>query len=117
MILTDAERRSDVSALEPKEPPMHFAVIRRDKPNSFALRLSERPRHLEYLTMILNKIVYGGALLDGDGKQYGSMLIIDATDQAAAESFAVADPYVDAGLFSSTSVQPFRLIFRDGTWL
>lgn len=96
---------------------MNFVVIRRDKPNSLALRMSERPKHLEYLKMVLDKIVYGGALLDADGRQIGSMLIIDAPNQVAAEAFAAADPFVDVGLFESTSVQPFRPVFEDGAWL
>ena len=96
---------------------MHFVVIRRDKPNSLRLRLSERPRHLEYLNTVLNKIVYGGALLDGDGKQIGSILIIDVADQQAAHVFAETDPFVGVGLFASTSVEPFRPVFQDGDWL
>ncbi|MEA2788133.1 MAG: hypothetical protein QOG73_539, partial [Acetobacteraceae bacterium] len=34
---------------------MLFAVIRHDKPNSLSLRLSERPKHLEYLKTVLDK--------------------------------------------------------------
>lgn len=96
---------------------MLFAVIRHDRPNSLALRLSERPRHLEYLQTVLGNIVYGGALLDDEGKQIGSMLIIDVADQEAAAAFAIADPFVDADLFASTSVRPFRPVFKDGAWL
>jgi uncharacterized protein YciI len=96
---------------------MLFAVIRHDRPNSLALRLSERPRHLEYLKTVLGSIVYGGALLDDEGKQIGSMLIIDVADQEAADAFATADPYVEADLFASTSVRPFRPVFKDGAWL
>jgi uncharacterized protein YciI len=96
---------------------MLFAVTRHDKPNSLDLRLSERPRHLEYLETILDKIMYGGALLDDAGKQIGSILIIDVADAAAADAFAIADPYVDAGLFATTSIRRFRLVFRDGAWL
>jgi uncharacterized protein YciI len=29
--------------------------------------------------------------------------------QAAAEAFAAADPYAKAGLFSSVSIQPWRI--------
>jgi uncharacterized protein YciI len=96
---------------------MLFAVIRHDKPNSLELRLSERPRHLLYLETVLGKIMYGGAILYDAGKQVGSMLIIDVADKAAADAFAIADPYVDAGLFATTSVQQFRAVFKDGAWL
>jgi uncharacterized protein YciI len=96
---------------------MLFAVIRHDHPDSLALRMSVRPKHLEYLQKVLHKIMYGGALLDGQGKQIGSMLIIDATDQADADAFADADPFVEANLFASSSVEPFRSVFRDGAWI
>jgi uncharacterized protein YciI len=96
---------------------MIFAVIRHDKPNSLALRQSERPEHLKYLATVLEKIVYGGALLNDRGEQDGSILIIDVADRMAAEAFAVADPYVDAGLFSVTLVEQFRPVFKNGAWL
>jgi uncharacterized protein len=96
---------------------MLFAVIRHDRPNSLALRLSERPRHLEYLKTVLDEIMYGGALLDDDGKQIGSVLIIDVADKAAADAFAIADPYVEADLFATTSIRQFRRVFKDGAWI
>jgi uncharacterized protein YciI len=96
---------------------MLFAVIRHDKPNSLALRMAERPKHLVYLETVLEKIMYGGALLDEEGKQNGSILIIDVADMEAAEAFAVADPFVDAGLFAQTIIQQFRHVFKDGGWL
>jgi uncharacterized protein len=96
---------------------MLFAVIRHDRPNSLSLRLSARPKHLEYLKTVLDRIVYGGALLDGDANQIGSTLIIDVAGQADADAFANNDPFVEAGLFAETSVHPFRLVFKDGTWL
>jgi uncharacterized protein len=91
-----------------------FAVIRHDRPNSLALRLSERPRHLKYLEKVQHRIVYGGALLDGNGKQIGSVLVIHAKDHADALAFADADPYVAADLFASTIVQAFQPVFKDG---
>jgi uncharacterized protein len=96
---------------------MLFAVIRQDKPNSLSIRLSERPKHLEYLKTVLDKIRYGGALIDDKGKQIGSMLIIDVASKAEANAFTDADPFVDVDLFASTSVQQFRPVFKDGTWI
>lgn len=96
---------------------MIFSVIRHDKPNSLSLRKSARPGHLKYLETVLDKIMYGGALLNDLGEQDGSILIIDVADRAAADAFAVADPYVDAGLFATTLVERFRPVFKDGAWL
>lgn len=96
---------------------MLFAVTRHDKPDSLGMRLSERPKHLDYLEGVIDKIMNGGALLDDQGKQVGSILIIDVEDEAAASQFAAADPYVEVGLFSSTSIQRFRPVFKEGAWL
>jgi uncharacterized protein len=93
---------------------MLFSVIRHDKPNSVGLRQSERPTHLKYLERVTHCIMSGGALLDDQDQQIGSVLIIDVPDRAAAEQFAATDPYVAAGLFASTHVAPFRLVFKDG---
>jgi uncharacterized protein YciI len=96
---------------------MLYAIVRLDKPNSLGLRMSERPKHLEYLKSVLEKIVYGGPLLDDGGMQIGSMLIIDVVDQAEADSFANNDPFVDVGLFAQTLVHAFRPLFKEGAWL
>ncbi len=56
----------------------------------------------------------GGALLDDNGQQNGSILIIDVADRAAAEDFAARDPLVEAGLFASTYIGAFRPVFLDG---
>ena len=93
---------------------MLFTVIRHDRPNSVGLRQSERPRHLIYLERVTACITSGGALLDDKGQQIGSILIIDVADRAAAEEFAATDPYVEAGLFASTHIAPFRPVFKDG---
>ena len=93
---------------------MLFTVIRHDKPNSVGLRQSERPKHLVYLERVTPCIMAGGALLDDKGQQVCSILIIDVADKAAAEHFAATDPYVEAGLFASTYVAPFRPVFKDG---
>ena len=93
---------------------MIFSVIRHDKPNSFGLRQSVRPKHLVYLEGVMSCIKSGGALLDGNGQQDGSILIIDVADRTAAEDFAASDPFVEAGLFASTHISAFQPVFLDG---
>ena len=93
---------------------MLFTVTRHDKPNSVGLRQSERPKHLIYLERVTPCITSGGALMDDEGQQIGSILIIDVEDRAAAEQFAATDLYVEAGLFANTYIAPFRPVFKDG---
>jgi uncharacterized protein YciI len=93
---------------------MLFAVIRHDKPGCFVLRQSARPKHLEYLKAVISLIKSGGAILDEENIQVGSILFIDVTDLSAAAAFAAADPFVEVGLFASTFIVPFRMVFADG---
>jgi uncharacterized protein len=93
---------------------MLFAVIRNDKPGCVGLRQAARPKHLEYLKGCISSIKWGGAIMNDDGSQVGSVLFIEAADQAAAEVLAAADPFVEAGLFASTQIVPFRPVFADG---
>jgi uncharacterized protein YciI len=93
---------------------MLFTLINTDRPASLELRMATRPAHLEFLADHAGSIVSGGALLDAEGKPSGSMLVIDVADRHAAEAFAAADPYAQAGLFEATVVRPFRLVYKDG---
>ncbi|MDB5369685.1 MAG: hypothetical protein JWP20_1243 [Roseomonas sp.] len=93
---------------------MLFAIVCQDKPASLELRLATRPAHIEYLDTQVEAITQGGPVLDADGKPCGSVLLVEAADQAAAEAFAAADPYARAGLFASVTVRPFRTVFKDG---
>ncbi len=93
---------------------MLFAIICTDRPASLDLRLATRPAHLAYLTTYADRIVQGGPLLDTDGRPCGTLLVIDVEDRAAAEGFAMTDPYAKAGLFESTMIRAYRTVLRDG---
>jgi uncharacterized protein YciI len=56
-------------------------------------------------------------MLDQAGQPIGSLIVIEAEDQAAADAIAAEDPYVKAGLFQSVSVRPYRLVYRAGARL
>jgi uncharacterized protein len=93
---------------------MLFAIVCTDRPASLDLRLATRPAHLAYLTTYADRIVQGGPLLDTDGRPCGTLLVIDVEDRAAAEGFAMTDPYAKAGLFESTVIRAYRTVLRDG---
>lgn len=91
---------------------MLFVIHAIDKPASLELRLKVRPTHLEYLTAAGAQVVAAGPTLTDDGQgMTGSVLIVEAADKAAAETFARNDPYAKAGLFHSTTVMPWRKVF------
>ncbi|WP_284946221.1 YciI family protein [Acidisoma cladoniae] len=93
---------------------MNFTITNMDKPDSFALRAATREMHLGYLDSIVGVIVAGGAFLNAEGKPIGSLLIVEAPDQEAAQALAAEDPYARAGLFATMTVSPYRLVYKDG---
>ena len=88
-----------------------FAVQCRDKADSLALRLENRPAHLAYLEQYADKLVLAGPLLTDDHQTpIGSLLILDFDDRAALDAFLAIEPYVVAGLFERVDILPFRKV-------
>jgi len=88
---------------------MLFALICTDKPDSTALRMEVRPRHLAYIQSRMSEVKIAGPFVSEDGQTMkGSMLILDLPDMASARAFADADPYAQAGLFSNVDIRPWK---------
>jgi uncharacterized protein YciI len=77
-----------------------------DKPDSLALRLATRPAHIAYLKAA-PELKLAGPYLNAAGEPNGTLVVIEAADEAAARAFAAADPYAQAGLFASAEVRAF----------
>jgi uncharacterized protein YciI len=90
---------------------MQFILIAHDKQDGLALRMQTRPAHLDYWQGVGDKLVYGGPLLGADGNPFGSVLVVEAEDEAAARALLEADPYVGAELFEMVTVSGFRTVF------
>ncbi len=90
---------------------MLFALVANDKPGGLAERLRHRPAHLAHLEGLGETVVYGGPLLDAEGNPNGSLVVIEATDQAAAERIFGTDPYMINGVFADHAIRPFRQVF------
>ena len=89
----------------------HFIIQCWDKPDAQALRAATRPAHLDYVNSGAVKLVAVGPMLTDEGQPFGSLLIIEAEDRAAAERFAANDPYALAGLFVRVEVIAWRQVF------
>jgi uncharacterized protein YciI len=96
---------------------MLFAVINIDKPDSLALRAATRETHLGYLDGVVAQMIVAGPVLNAEGQSIGSLLVIEAENEAAAEALAATDPYAKAGLFESITIRPYRLVYKDGARL
>jgi uncharacterized protein YciI len=95
---------------------MLYAIVALDHPDSLEKRLAARPQHLARLNALLGegRLQLAGPFPAIDAEQpgpagfTGSLIVADFDSLAAAEEWAKADPYVEAGVYASVSVKPFR---------
>jgi uncharacterized protein len=87
---------------------MLYAIICTDKPDSLALRQSNRPDHIAFLEGLGSKLKAAGPFLDEAGNPEGSLVILEADSRAEAEATAALDPYAKAGLFARVEVRPWK---------
>ena len=86
-----------------------FMMICRDKPGHLALRQQTRDAHLAYIAET-GVVEQAGPLLDGDEQMCGSLLILDVPDIEAARAWGGNDPYFQAGLFESVTVERWKKV-------
>ena len=94
---------------------MLFAFLCTDKPGHLNVRMETRPAHVDWLNGLNaeGKLKMAGPTLNAEGKPMGSLVVIVAEDQAAAEALAAQDPYAKAGLFEKVEIRPFNWVFNN----
>ncbi len=94
---------------------MQFILIAQDKAGALPLRMATRPAHLAYLEQKIGpNLLFAGPLLDDDGNPKGSVVVVEAEDEAQARGFYNGDPYMSVGLFADFSISRFRHLFTNG---
>lgn len=86
----------------------HFLVEYRDTGKA-GLREEKRGDHIAYRKGLGSTMALAGPLLGDGDAPVGSVVIIEAGDQAQAETMAAADPYVGAGAMEIVSVRKYRI--------
>lgn len=97
---------------------MLYAVISEDVENSLPLRMGARPAHIERLQDLerQGRLILAGPHPAIDDEQpgeegfIGSLVVAKFSDQAAAQAWADADPYIAAGVYAKVTVKPFKQI-------
>ncbi len=97
---------------------MYYAIISQDVENSLALRKQSRAAHLARL----NELKDQGRLLiagphpaidsedPGEAGFTGSLVVAEFPSLADAQSWADADPYIEAGVYAQVVVKPFKKV-------
>ena len=97
---------------------MLFSIVSNDVENSLPLRKQARPAHLERLQALTaeGRLLLAGpspaieAEDPGDAGFTGSIVIAEFETLEAAQAWADADPYVDAGVYRQVQVKPFKKV-------
>jgi uncharacterized protein YciI len=97
---------------------MFYAIRGVDVPNSLDMRKAARPAHLARLEQLRD----AGRLLlcgpfpaidaedPGPAGYTGSLIVAEFDSLEDARTWAQADPYVAAGVYTEVDVQPFRKV-------
>ncbi len=64
--------------------------------------------HLAHIERHIERFVVAGPAIDADGCINGSILVIDAADEADARRLIEADPYWQHGAWSRVDIRRFR---------
>lgn len=97
---------------------MFYALIGEDASDSLAQRMAVRPAHLARLEALRDagRLLLAGPMpaIDspdpGPAGFAGSLVVAEFASQAEAEAWLAADPYVEHGVFASTTVRPFKKV-------
>lgn len=98
---------------------MLYAIISQDVENSLQNRLAARPKHLERLTALQDqgRLILAGPhpSIDsedpGEAGFSGSLVVAEFESLKDAKDWADADPYIEAGVYASVTVKPFKKVF------
>lgn len=97
---------------------MLYAIISQDVENSLAKRMSVRPAHLQRLHQLqeAGRLILAGPhpAIDcenpGDAGFSGSLIVAEFGSLEEAQAWADADPYIEAGVYATVSVKPFKKV-------
>jgi|TARA_B110000116_G_C16737346_1_gene536741 uncharacterized protein YciI len=97
---------------------MWYAIISQDVKESLPRRLEARDAHLARLKALTNegRVLVAGphpaidANDPGDAGFTGSLVIVDFPSLVEAQAWADQDPYIEAGVYESVVVKPFKLV-------
>ena len=98
---------------------MLYAIIGRDVSDSLDRRKTARPAHLERLQSLQNegRLILAGpfpaidSLDPGPAGFTGSLIVAEFESLEEARTWADADPYVSAGVYTAVDVLPFKKVF------
>jgi uncharacterized protein YciI len=91
---------------------MQFVLTAFDGTDAEALnrRLKVRGEHLDKIALLKKsgEFIFGGAILNDDGKMIGSMIVYEFPDRQSLDKMLKKEPYVTGGVWEKIEIHPFR---------
>ncbi len=98
---------------------MLYAILSEDITDSLEKRKSARPAHIQRLQILQDagRLIIAGPhpAIDSNSPAEagftGSLVIAEFANLNAAQQWANVDPYLEAGVYATVSVKPFKQVF------
>lgn len=97
---------------------MLYLIFAQDVENSLPMRAQARPAHIERLQSLKEqgRLILAGpcpaidAEDPGEAGFTGSMIVAEFDSLEDAQAWANADPYIEAGVYQSVIVKPYKKV-------
>jgi uncharacterized protein YciI len=97
---------------------MYYMIYAEDVADSLDIRMAARPAHLDRIKALVDegRILVAGPTPAVDSEDpgpagfTGSLIIAEFDSLEAAKEWANTDPYVEAGVFKSVTVKPYKKV-------
>ena len=93
---------------------MQFIITAYDGPGMLEKRMEVRPRHLENLARVMDKVICAGGLLDEDGKMKGSALVMNFDSRTDLDEYLASEPYVTEHVWEKIDVEVMNVVILNG---
>jgi uncharacterized protein len=91
---------------------MQFLLLAYDGTDADApkRRLNVRQEHLDKISILKKngELLFGGAILNDEGKMIGSMIVYEFPDRADLDDRLKDEPYITKGVWQKIEIRPFR---------
>lgn len=97
---------------------MLYVIIGQDHPGSLDARMAARPAHVQRLEQLKmeGRLILAGpfpvtdSIDPGEAGFSGSLIVAEFEQLSDAQTWAAQDPYVQANVYESVQVKPFKQV-------
>ena len=93
---------------------MQFIIKAYDGKGKLAKRMEVRPRHLEGMRRLNDRIICAGGLLDDNGEMKGSALIMEFDSRKDLDEYLAGEPYVTEKVWEKIEIERMNVVILNG---